>query len=65
MEVKQSVKFTLFSKVISTLIKKYIIPMIDVTILKKKGCFVSAVVSQQGEGEAAQHTSLGGPLCSV
>ncbi len=42
MEVKQSVKFTLFSKVISTLIKKYITNMINVTILKKKGCFVIA-----------------------
>ncbi len=42
MEVKQSVKFTLFSKVISTLIKKYITNMINVTILKKIGCFVIA-----------------------
>ncbi len=41
-EVKQSVKFTLFSKVISTLIKIYITNMINVTILKKKGCFVIA-----------------------
>ncbi len=36
-EVKQSVKFTVFSKVISTLIKKYITNMISVIILKKKG----------------------------
>ncbi len=35
-DVKQSVKFTLFSKVISTLIKKYITNKINVTILKKK-----------------------------
>ncbi len=34
--VKQSVKFTLFSKVISTLIKKYITNTINVTFLKKK-----------------------------
>ncbi len=40
MEVKQSVKFTVFSKVISTLIKKYITNMISVTILKKKGCVI-------------------------
>ncbi len=41
-EVKQSVKFTLFSKVISTLIKKNITNTINVTILKKKGYFVIA-----------------------
>ncbi len=43
MEVKQSVKFTLFSKVISTLIKKYKTNMINVTILKKKNCFILAI----------------------
>ncbi len=39
MEVKQSVKFILFSEVISTLIKKYITDMIDETIFELKGCF--------------------------
>ncbi len=42
MEVKQSVKFILFSEVISTLIKKYITDMIDETIFELKGCFVIA-----------------------
>ncbi len=51
-EVKQSVKFTLFSKLISTLIKKYITNMINVTILKKKGCFVIAV------GARARHLAV-------
>ncbi len=42
MEVKQSVKFTLFSEVSSTLVKKYITDMIDVNIFEQKGCFVIA-----------------------
>ncbi len=46
MEVKQSVKFTLFSKLTSTLITNYITNMINVTILKKKGCFVIAFGAQ-------------------
>ncbi len=41
-EVKQPVKFALFSKMIYTLIKKYITKTITETILKKKGCFVIA-----------------------
>ncbi len=41
-EMKQSVKFTLFRKITSILIKTNITNMINVTILKKKGCFVTA-----------------------
>ncbi len=40
MEVKQPVKFALFSKMISTLIKKYITNTINETILKKKDVFL-------------------------
>ncbi len=40
--MKQSVKFTLFRNISSILIKKYITNMINVTVLKKKGCFVIA-----------------------
>ncbi len=39
-EVKQPVKFALFSKMISTLIKKYITNTINETILKKKDVFL-------------------------
>ncbi len=40
-EMKQSVKFTLFKKITVILIKKYITNIINVTILKKKNSFVS------------------------
>ncbi len=38
-KVKQSDKFTSFSKLISTLIKKYLTNMINVNVLKKKRMF--------------------------
>ncbi len=63
--MNQSIKFTLFIKVISTLIKKkiyiyiYIRNMINVTILKKKGCFVIAF------GAVPHHVTSWGPMTSV
>ncbi len=65
MEVKQSVKFSLFSKVISTLIKKYITNTINETILKKKGSFVIAFRARAPPSCSTTACDVTGLVCSV
>ncbi len=67
-EVMHSVKFKLFSKVITTLLKKYMTNMINVTILKKKGCFVIAFGARAPNLAVPQHVTSQGwfaPMASI